>query len=76
MATAEYDVLRDEGIAYAEKLRAAGVATTHFHAGDMHHDFPVSPATVVRFPECLTALQEISGWLRGVLDVPLPGSRH
>ena len=42
IATAEYDVLRDEGMAYAEKLKRAGVAVTHLHASDMHHDFPVS----------------------------------
>lgn len=72
--TAEYDVLRDEGRAYADKLRAAGVMTTHRHAPDMTHDFPVSPLTVARFPQCLTALNELAGWLRAVLHTPLPGS--
>jgi acetyl esterase len=37
--TAEYDPLRDEGIAYAERLRAAGVQVTHRHYEDMFHDF-------------------------------------
>ena len=37
--TAEYDPLRDEGIAYAERLQAAGVQVTHRHHGDMFHDF-------------------------------------
>ena len=72
LATAEYDVLRDEGIAYAEKLRGAGVAVTHLHAPDMHHDYPVSPGTVARFPQCLTTLSEIAGWLRATLGTPLP----
>jgi acetyl esterase len=40
MATVEYEALRDEGIAYAEKLRAAGTAVTHLHAPDMAITFP------------------------------------
>ena len=67
VATAEYDVLRDDGIAYAEKLAAAGVAVTHINAPDMHHNFPVHPATVARFPQCDSALTRIAGWLRATL---------
>jgi acetyl esterase len=67
VATAEYDVLRDEGIAYAEKLEAAGVAVTQLHAPDMNHNFPVDPGTVVRFPQCDAALTEIARWLRATL---------
>jgi acetyl esterase len=67
VATAEYDVLRDEGLAYAHKLEAAGVAVTHLHAPDMHHNFPVHPATVARFPQCDAALTRIAGWLRATL---------
>ncbi len=67
VATAEYDVLRDEGIAYAEKLGAAGVAVTHLHAPDMHHNFPVHPGTVARFPQSDAALTRIAGWLRATL---------
>ena len=67
VATAEYDVLRDDGIAYAEKLAAAGIAVTHLHASDMNHNFPVHPATVARFPQSDAALIQIASWLRATL---------
>jgi acetyl esterase len=67
LATAEYDVLRDEGLAYVKKLLAAGVAVTHLHAPDMHHNFPVHPGTVARFPQSNAALIHIAGWLRTTL---------
>ena len=37
--TAGFDPLRDEAIAYAEKLRAAGIAVAHDHYDDMIHGF-------------------------------------
>lgn len=64
VATAEYDPLRDEGIAYANKLRAADVMVTHLHSPVMNHNFPVHPATVMRFPQSVDMLNEIAGWLR------------
>jgi acetyl esterase len=67
VATAEHDPLRDEGIAYAEKLRAAGVAVTHLHYPDMHHNFPVHPGTVARFPQSIDALNQFAAWLRDTL---------
>lgn len=67
VATAEYDILRDEGLAYADRLRAAGVAVTHHHAPDMHHNFCVSAATVARFPQCGEALDALCGWLKATL---------
>ena len=67
VATAEYDPLRDEGIAYALKLRAAGVAVKHLHAPDMHHNFPVHPGTVARFSQCDEALAAFADWVRAVL---------
>jgi acetyl esterase len=37
--TAEFDPLRDEGVAYAERLAAAGVPVEHLHAEDQMHGF-------------------------------------
>ncbi|NXT65648.1 AAAD deacetylase, partial [Chaetops frenatus] len=35
--TCEHDVLRDDGVMYAARLRAAGVPLTHHHAKDAFH---------------------------------------
>jgi alpha/beta hydrolase fold len=67
VATAEYDVLRDEGVAYAEKLKAAGTAVTHLHAPDMGHNFPATPNVVGRFPQGNETLAEIADWLRATV---------
>jgi acetyl esterase len=69
VTTAHYDVLRDEGIAYADRLKRAGVAVTHFHAPDMGHNFPVTPSQVARFPQCVETLAQIAGWLGATLGV-------
>lgn len=66
LATADYDVLRDEGLAYGRKLREAGVLVTHSHASDMTHNFAVGPATVARFPQSDAALGEIAAFLRTI----------
>lgn len=42
--TAEYDPLRDEGAAYAEKLAAAGVPTAYFCMPDAVHGFISFPS--------------------------------
>ena len=70
VATAEYDVLRDEGLAYAEKLRAANIDVKQMHAPDMHHNFPVHPGTVARFRQSVAALSEMAAWLREALASP------
>ena len=67
VTTAQYDVLRDEGVAYAQKLKAAGVAVTHLHASDMGHNFPVTPSQVVRFAQGVQTLGEIATWLKANL---------
>ncbi|MFB6360358.1 MAG: alpha/beta hydrolase [Halobacteriales archaeon] len=63
--TAGYDPLRDEGAAYAERLREAEVAVTHEHFEDMLHAF-------VSFPELDTAAEGrtlIAEGLRDALDL-------
>jgi len=67
VATAEYDPLRDEGIAYVNKLRDGGVPVRHIHSPDMNHNFPVHPGTVGRFRQGDEALAEMAGWLRATL---------
>ncbi|WP_265108095.1 alpha/beta hydrolase [Halosolutus halophilus] len=39
IATAGHDVLRSEGVAYADRLEAAGVETHHFHYPSLAHGF-------------------------------------
>jgi acetyl esterase len=46
--TAEFDPLRDEGIAYAERLAAAGVPVDHLHADDQMHGFLMVDRAIAR----------------------------
>lgn len=48
IVTAEFDPLRDEGRAYAERLRAAGVAVEYVHLDDQMHGFLLQEAAVDR----------------------------
>lgn len=49
--TAEFDPLRDEGVAYVEKLTQAGVAIEHVHAADQSHGFLLLSKAVSRAGE-------------------------
>lgn len=46
--TAEFDPLRDVGVAYAEKLADAGVAVEHLHVTDQMHGFLLLSRVVAR----------------------------
>ena len=68
VVTAGFDPLRDEGIAYAETLEAAGVAVEHHHYADMIHGFfsmHVPPAELSRAEE---AVEVVSDDLATALD--------
>ena len=56
MLTAEYDVLRDEGEAYADRLQEAGVAVDRFRVpGQMHGFF-----TLLMVPGHEDAIEQIA----------------
>lgn len=62
VATAQYDPIRDDGIRYADKLRAAGVPVTARNYPDMVHGFvgfaPAVPAAAAAVEEALDALAQ------------------
>ncbi|MCZ7457342.1 alpha/beta hydrolase [Streptomyces sp. WMMC940] len=48
VVTAEFDPLKDEGTAYARRLRTAGVPTEHWHFEDQMHGFVMQTRTITR----------------------------
>jgi acetyl esterase len=66
--TAEADVLRDEGEAYAAKLRAAGVPTTAVRYGGIIHDFVMLNA-LHDTQAANAAIGQASAVLREALDI-------
>ncbi|AMM31541.1 Lipase/esterase [Sinomonas atrocyanea] len=49
--TAEFDPLRDEGTAYAERLQQAGVLVEHIHLDDQMHGFAMQTRAIDRARE-------------------------
>ena len=62
IVTAEYDVLRDEGLAFVDKLQQAQVSVSHLHLPDCTHGFistgRFSPATRKRLNEVAAMLKK------------------
>jgi acetyl esterase len=56
--TAEFDPLRDEGIAYAERLAAAGVQVEHLHADNQMHGFLLVDRAIARAGELIDLLAD------------------
>ena len=69
LVTAEHDPLRDEGIAYAEKLRKAGVSTVARHFPNAQHGFVCSEGPTEDFDAFIEALNE---WLGSRVTVWKP----
>lgn len=61
IVTAGYDVLRDEGRAYADQLKAAGVPVTWVEEKALHHGFLFMPGVIGGASE---ALDQACAWLR------------
>ena len=65
--TAEYDVLRDEGEQYAERLRAAGVPARLSRYDGVHHRFA---EMIGILDQASQARDEMCAWLRETLAGP------
>jgi len=71
--TAEFDPLRDEGVAYARRLAAAGVAVEHVHATDQMHGFLLLGRVV---PKAGTLIDRTASALaRAHQNLPTSGDR-
>ena len=56
--TAEFDPLRDEGVAYAEKLAKAGVQIEHKHADDQMHGFLLHSRAIAKAGELIDCVAD------------------
>jgi len=65
VVTAEYDVLRDEGQAYARRMQADGVDVTHVFAEGMNHGFAASANEFPFLPQAKELLRRVTGWIAG-----------
>jgi acetyl esterase len=56
--TAEFDPLRDEGIAYARKLEAGGVLVEHIHVEDQMHGFLLLDRAIAKAGDLIDQLAD------------------
>jgi acetyl esterase len=70
IVTPEYDVLRPQGIAYAERLNAAGVPATHLDCHGLDHAF-LAWGHFARRPR--EATREVGDAIRRLLGAAAPG---
>ncbi len=63
VVTAEYDVLRDEGQAYARRLKEAGVAVTEVFGEGMNHGYAASPNEFPVLPQAKELLRRVAEWV-------------
>jgi acetyl esterase len=70
MATAEFDPLRDEGLAWAAALAAAGVPVRSWHADDQMHGFAVRLREIPRAAALVDAVaRDLGDHLRSLAAV-------
>jgi acetyl esterase len=63
VVTAEYDVLRDEGQDYAQRMQAEGVDVTHVFAEGMNHGFAASANEFPFLPQAKEMLRRVAEWI-------------
>ncbi len=63
VVNAEYDVLRDEGHAYAKRLEEAGVEVTQVFAQGMNHGFACSMNEFPLLPQAKDLLRRVATWI-------------
>jgi len=67
LVTGGFDPLRDEGIAYGERLQEAGVEVSHYHYDDVIHAFVQMAAAPFEFDPSQEALADVGADLESAL---------